>query len=163
MCIMVISATVPAFGSGLQYRLERPQIYSISHDKNMVSITLQFSNIDHAEKYKIYRSAGGKYDFKYVESTSYTTYTDYDVKKGVRYYYKVRAVDTDHIYKQSKRSYWRSNKIPKPKAQVSATVYITETGSKYHRWGCQYLWNSCYSISKKNAIAYGYTACSRCW
>lgn len=42
------------------------------------------------------------------------------------------------------------------------TVYITATGNKYHSWGCQYLRNSCYSITLSDAIAQGYTACSRC-
>ncbi|MBR2744780.1 MAG: hypothetical protein IKE01_05765 [Clostridia bacterium] len=44
----------------------------------------------------------------------------------------------------------------------SQTVYITNTGSKYHRSGCQYLRRSCHAISKSNAISRGYDACSRC-
>ena len=42
------------------------------------------------------------------------------------------------------------------------TVYITATGEKYHRWGCQYLSQSCYSISLSDAQSRGYTPCSRC-
>lgn len=45
---------------------------------------------------------------------------------------------------------------------TSATVYITDTGSKYHRGSCSYLRSSKYSISKNSAISQGYTACSRC-
>ncbi len=45
----------------------------------------------------------------------------------------------------------------------SMTVYITKTGDKYHRWGCQYLRQSCYSVSLSDAVNRGYTACSRCW
>jgi hypothetical protein len=41
-------------------------------------------------------------------------------------------------------------------------VYITRTGSTYHRDGCQYLSRSQIPISKKAAIAQGYDACSRC-
>lgn len=44
----------------------------------------------------------------------------------------------------------------------SQTVYITDTGSKYHRSGCQYLRSSHHAISKSNAISRGYGACSRC-
>lgn len=44
----------------------------------------------------------------------------------------------------------------------SATVYITDTGEKYHKAGCQYLKNSSHAISKSNAISRGYTACSKC-
>ena len=47
--------------------------------------------------------------------------------------------------------------------QKSVTVYITKTGSKYHRYGCQYLRQSCISVSLDSAIAQGYTACSKCW
>ena len=46
---------------------------------------------------------------------------------------------------------------------TSQTVYVTATGSKYHRSGCSYLRQSCYSISLNDAKAQGYTACSRCW
>lgn len=46
---------------------------------------------------------------------------------------------------------------------TSQTVYVTATGSKYHRSGCSYLRQSCYSISLNDAKARGYTACSRCW
>lgn len=46
---------------------------------------------------------------------------------------------------------------------VTATVYITDTGSKYHRWGCQYLRESSRAILLTEARARGYTACSRCW
>ncbi len=45
---------------------------------------------------------------------------------------------------------------------TSAIVYITKTGEKYHRAGCQYLRKSCIEITRASAIAQGYTACSRC-
>lgn len=41
-------------------------------------------------------------------------------------------------------------------------VYITETGSKFHRWGCQYLKESAIPISRKEAIEQGYTPCKVC-
>ncbi|NCB42205.1 MAG: hypothetical protein EOM59_06255 [Clostridia bacterium] len=47
-------------------------------------------------------------------------------------------------------------------AQNSYTVYITETGDKYHRDGCQYLRKSQIAITKSDAINSGYTPCSRC-
>ena len=46
-------------------------------------------------------------------------------------------------------------------ASTSETVYITNTGSKYHREGCSYL-KSSNPIDKEKAISKGYTACSRC-
>ncbi len=42
------------------------------------------------------------------------------------------------------------------------TVYITKTGEKYHKDGCQYLRQSKISISKSDAAGSGYTPCSRC-
>ena len=44
----------------------------------------------------------------------------------------------------------------------SYTVYITNSGSKYHRAGCRYLKSSQIEISKSDAISRGYTACSVC-
>lgn len=44
----------------------------------------------------------------------------------------------------------------------SLTVYITETGHKYHRSGCRYLSRSCYSISLDGAQTRGYSPCSVC-
>lgn len=50
-----------------------------------------------------------------------------------------------------------------PPTKLTFTVYVTNTGSKYHRAGCQYLSKSCIPISFLDAQNQGYTACSRCW
>ncbi len=42
------------------------------------------------------------------------------------------------------------------------TVYVTNTGEKYHSSGCQYLRQSCIEIDLDNALAQGYTPCSKC-
>jgi micrococcal nuclease len=42
------------------------------------------------------------------------------------------------------------------------TVYITNTGKKYHRAGCRYLSHSKILVSLKDAKANGYTVCSVC-
>ena len=42
-------------------------------------------------------------------------------------------------------------------------VYVTDTGSKYHRAGCRYLWNSKRKVSLASAKSFGYSACSVCW
>jgi hypothetical protein len=52
----------------------------------------------------------------------------------------------------AKAAYQQKKEVP---------VYVTKTGSKYHLDGCSYL-RSKISISKKDAIKNGYTACSRC-
>ena len=42
------------------------------------------------------------------------------------------------------------------------TVYITKTGSKYHRGNCGYLKKSKTAILKSKAIERGFEGCSRC-
>lgn len=49
-----------------------------------------------------------------------------------------------------------------PTQNQSDIVYITKTGSKYHRAGCRYLSKSAIPIERKEAIAKGYTPCSVC-
>lgn len=46
--------------------------------------------------------------------------------------------------------------------EQSYTVYITNTGSKYHRAGCRHLKDSQIAIDINDAIAQGYTACKDC-
>lgn len=45
---------------------------------------------------------------------------------------------------------------------ISKTVYITETGKKYHREGCRYLKKSKIAISYDDARAQGYEPCAVC-
>ena len=45
---------------------------------------------------------------------------------------------------------------------VEQTVYITNTGKKYHRAGCKYLSKSEIPIEKSVAISEGCTTCSVC-
>ena len=47
-------------------------------------------------------------------------------------------------------------------AAADPTVYLTKTGKKYHRDGCQYLSKSRIEKSLGDAVAAGYTACKRC-
>lgn len=48
------------------------------------------------------------------------------------------------------------------KTQGNITVYITKTGSKYHRGNCRYLRKSKIPISLEEAKRRGYTPCSVC-
>jgi hypothetical protein len=49
-----------------------------------------------------------------------------------------------------------------PTSNDSTIVYITNSGIKYHKDGCQYLDASKTAISLKEACAKGYTPCSIC-
>lgn len=42
------------------------------------------------------------------------------------------------------------------------TVYVTDTGTKYHRSGCGSLWNSSHEKTLSEAIAAGYGPCKNC-
>jgi hypothetical protein len=44
----------------------------------------------------------------------------------------------------------------------STTVYITQTGKKYHKDGCRYLSQSKIKTTLKEAKANGFTACKVC-
>lgn len=57
--------------------------------------------------------------------------------------------------------------ISVPKTEVHAatsqgTVYITDTGSKYHSEGCRHLQKSKHAISVEDAKSSGYSACKNC-
>lgn len=53
--------------------------------------------------------------------------------------------------------------VVEPKAEPqSITVYITETGEKYHLPNCRYLSKSKITISLEKAKSQGYTPCSVC-
>lgn len=55
----------------------------------------------------------------------------------------------------------KATATPKP-ADTSATVYITDTGTKYHRSSCRYLKDSKHAISLETAKKNGYSPCSVC-
>ena len=46
---------------------------------------------------------------------------------------------------------------------IEQTVYITKTGSCYHKISCSYLRYSCISIDLSDAKSRGYRPCSRCY
>ncbi len=51
---------------------------------------------------------------------------------------------------------------PSISAASSTTVYVTDTGSKYHVSNCSYLRSSKHAIDLEDAVELGYTPCSRC-
>lgn len=87
------------------------------------------------------------------------------LKANTKYYVQVRA----YLKKGAKtyRSAWSTKTSVKTKAKAvkkssGGTVYITNTGTKYHRDGCSSLRRSKHSISKSEAQRQGYTACKVC-
>lgn len=86
------------------------------------------------------------------------------LKANTKYYVQVRAYKT--VDGKKYYSDWSAKKSVKTKAKAKkssgGTVYITNTGEKYHRGTCRYLRYSKYSISKSEAQREGYTACKVC-
>lgn len=91
-------------------------------------------------------------DARQAKSTSSTS-SSYDSEYNFDVFghdpYEDESSNSQYIYEEN--------------TNYSYTVYITETGSKYHSWGCQYLSKSCYAISMDEALSMGYSPCSRCW
>jgi methylphosphotriester-DNA--protein-cysteine methyltransferase len=62
------------------------------------------------------------------------------------------------------KSITQAGVTPQVKTQVDpgTIVYVTKTGTKYHRAGCRYLAKSSIPMSLKDAVAKGYGPCSVC-
>ena len=68
------------------------------------------------------------------------------------------AAGTDTVPAQDTETVTESSRDDYPD-----TVFITDTGEKYHRAGCRYLSNSSREISLADAQAQGYLPCSQCF
>lgn len=65
-------------------------------------------------------------------------------------------------YSENQSGFSRESRESPSDTAVSQTVYITNTGEKYHRSSCSYLRQSKIAIPLSSAKSKGYTACSRC-
>ena len=101
--------------------------------------------------------------------TSSVTIDDSAVNYKVPGSYNVTYTVTDSSGNSSQKIVVVHVTAPEPMSPSSTsdssggTVYITESGSKYHKSGCSYLSKSKIPISLSEAKAQGYTACSRCF
>ena len=98
-----------------------------------------------------------------VKDTKEVSYeSGYD--KGYTDGYKDGYSDYElELEKTENVNYGANNFTQKYLDSMDRYVYVTKTGRKYHKLGCTYLSESCYTISLKEAQAAGYTKCSRCW
>lgn len=55
-----------------------------------------------------------------------------------------------------------SSQASESSAYGDTIVYVTKSGTKYHRRSCGYLFESKKSITLKKAVEHGYSPCSRC-
>ncbi len=166
---LMASAVIPGFAGA---RLERPVIEEIDAGKN--SIKIDWTYVQHSDGYEVYRATSKDGRYKQIDTSDESWYRDYDIEKGKKYYYKVKAFSYGD-YEDSKLSTWRSAKVKKVVKKsnaskssssgygVSETVYLTRTGAKYHRYGCRYLRYSCIASDLSSALSRGYEACLVCW
>lgn len=70
-----------------------------------------------------------------------------------------KAIDQDY---QSRQVYETTIQQTTQQQPVVVIVFVTDTGTKYHRDGCQYLNMSKHQIELQQAINRGYTPCSVC-
>jgi len=162
MLTLFFTSVTSAFGAS---KLDKPVINEVK-SVNSSYLKISWTEVDNADEYKVYRSTSSDGTFKLCGTIAATSYKDKTIKKGTKYYYKVRAV-SDGEYNDSSLSKWKSGKVPKSssnssKAAAGKIVYITKTGEKYHVAGCRYLKKSCIEITLSNAKNQGYTACSVC-
>lgn len=73
---------------------EPEKLKTVSSSYN--SIKLSWGKVSGAKNYEIYRSTKKTTDFKKIKTTSSTNYTDKNLKTGVVYYYKIRAVRSSY-------------------------------------------------------------------
>lgn len=114
--------------------------------------------------YKIYRKESNSNNETVIASTSsyVVSYDDSSVTGDKAYTYAVSAFDTATPPNESDRSNSTTIKVEKKETGETIYVYITDTGSKYHRDGCRYLSKSKIKITLKEAVERGYTPCSVC-
>jgi len=164
---LFLSSAVPVFAAA---KLSRPVIESVTAKKS--SIVISWGSVKNADGYYVYRSTSKDGKFSRVAETDEDSYQDSNVKKGKRYYYKLRAF-SDGEYKDSSLSKWKSAKVKKASsanpapvtpsgADGETIVYITETGFKYHHSTCRTLKDSRIKTTLDSALNNGYTACGIC-
>jgi micrococcal nuclease len=103
-------------------------------------------------------ATGKKYhstDCRYLSKSKIPISLKEAVKKG----YTPCSVCSSPILKTQKQEIENQKAVDRSEEVI---VYITKTGSKYHRGTCSYLSRSKIPISLKDAVARGYTPCSRC-
>ena len=118
-----------------------PQVTAVGGGTN--GMTVQWSSVDGAQEYAVYRSTQKGKGYKKVTTTALTSYTDIGTEPGSRYYYKVaagRLVDDVMKYqaKSPAKSGWTAPSAPTglTAAQAEGGIDLKWTapkGATYYR------------------------------
>lgn len=80
--------------------LATPSITSIKNVASTGKVYMQWNTVKGAKKYEIYRSKSGKEgSYSRLYTTTKTNFTNTSIEPGQKYYYKVRAINTDNNLK----------------------------------------------------------------
>lgn len=121
-------------------------------------VSLSWQKVPGANSYVIYSASKKNGTYRKLAQTEKSTWTSKKYKPERTIYFKVKAVYTaDDVSMESGLSKAVGIKVALPN-----TVYVTQTGTKFHLSSCESLHNSKIAISLKDAKQRGYTACSRC-
>lgn len=83
------------FGSWT-YSYMKPTVLTIEIEAATSRPRLEWTQVSGANKYRVYRATSEDGPYTLIKTTQTRTRTfDYDVVPGIKYYYKVRAIDTD--------------------------------------------------------------------
>lgn len=125
------------------------------------TITVSNYKVSNAKKYEINYKLSSVKKWK-TKTTTKTKYNITKLKYNKKYSVKVRAINGSEKSKFSKTKTIYTKKKSGSPNNSSSTVYITETGTKYHLATCRTLKNSKIAISKAEAISQGYEPCGIC-
>ena len=136
------------------------------YSSNKIKIT--YSSISGTKGYQIQYATNLNFTSSKTYKTSSRTYITPALTRGKRYYVRVRGYKVDSTGKtiygswSSVKSLYISNP-PKPSTPVTSMVYVSKTGSKYHRNpNCSNMKNpSCISINEAKSRGLG--PCSKCY
>lgn len=153
LCFMIIIA-MPISSVSAKASLSKP---TVTVTAGVKKATVKIKKVSGAKKYQIFMKKGSE-SWTKIKTTASLKYTKTSLSGGKTYYFKVRGVD-----KNGNPGTFSKVKKVKIKAQsVGSVVYITDTGTKYHRSTCSALSKSKHKISLANAKSMGYTPCARC-
>lgn len=109
-----------------------------------------------------YANAYTKYPFKYMDRFRLLEVEAREAKRGLWADGSI-SVKATTSQPTTPTTPPQQNKTEQPKSESnSITVYITNTGKKYHTAGCGSLSKSCIPVTLKDAQGRGLTPCSRC-
>lgn len=136
------------------------------YNSNKIKIT--YSSISETKGYQIQYAPNLNFTSSKTYKTSSRTYITPALTRGKRYYVRVRGYKVDSTGKTIYGS-WSSVKSlyisdsPKPSTPVTSMVYVSKTGSKYHRNpNCSNMKNpNCISINEAKNRGLG--PCSKCY